>query len=173
MRVNLLKNKKRKRKRFYVNWLRVIATCLICVLILTGAYKYWVLRKRIEILENEHRALDRELTTYMPEQKEYQSLEKEIEELNEFVDVREVKAEPWGEALLNFGYMIPKNIMLEKIQMEQEQVTLAGLTESEDRLIEFLNILNNSSLFNKVDLEDIDKEEDVIFTIILNLETGG
>ncbi|MFW6270726.1 MAG: PilN domain-containing protein [Bacillota bacterium] len=172
MRVNLIKNKKRKR-RFRVNWLRVAVTCLAFIIIMTGIYKYWILRENAQNLESEIESYKQTLLTYGPVKKEYRTLEDDIEELNEFVDVRDVEAEPWGEALINFGYMVPEKIMLENIEIDREQVTLAGLADSESNLIDFLNSLSSSSLFTEVDLEDIDKQEDVIFTIILKLDTGG
>lgn len=140
---------------------------------MTGIYKYWILRENAQNLESEIESYKQTLLTYGPVKKEYRTLEDDIEELNEFVDVRDVEAEPWGEALINFGYMVPEKIMLENIEIDREQVTLAGLADSESNLIDFLNSLSSSSLFTEVDLEDIDKQEDVIFTIILKLDTGG
>ena len=59
--------------------------------------------------------------------------------------------------------------MLTEIKLDSDRLNLNGMAANEQILIDFLNYLNSSSLINQVNLSDIEKKEEVFFTITGNI----
>lgn len=123
-------------------------------------------------MKDEIDVLDRRLEGYSSREEKYYELKDELEEKGD-IEIKEVIQYPWGESLLQVGYLIPENIKLESLRLEENTFIFEGIARSEQEVINFLTNLAQAPLFSAVDLIDIDKNDEITFSIEASIETGG
>ncbi len=172
MKVNLLEDSE-KENIFAINIFMVALVIFISIIILSSTGVYFFYIQNINIIEGEIESLSNQIDNYSEQAREYSNLQSEISELKEKLDIREIKYYPWGEALLELGYIISEDVMLNKININSSSLNLEGLAATEENVIQFINNLNNSVLFTNIELEDLDKKDEVEFIITAEVYTGG
>jgi len=172
VRVNLLRDQKSKLD-FSINWLRIALTLFLIFFLVFAAYNYWLMRLDINFLETKLENTEEQIELNLPRAEERDSLLEKIAEIEQEIRFVEVPFYAWGRSLLQIGYLIPPRMMLSEILIEQNQIALLGRTAREQYLVDFLQYLESSPLFSRVDLEQIQKREDVQFLINLEIMTGG
>ena len=171
MRVNLLGEKKQKINTS-VSWLRIGVVVLVFVVIGAALANMWFMRNRVNRLRDESSILDDQLAIYRPREQEYHELTAQIEELQD-MEIEGITQHPWGESLLELGYLVPDRVLFTDININNDRMRIMGEADTDQDLISLLSGLEDIEIFYDVDLEEIDQQEDIYFSIGLQMETGG
>ncbi len=174
MRVNLL-GEKSKRSHLSISWSRVGITIGLVVLLFFVGYTYWTLRSEINFLEERKGSLDEQLALYRPREERYFELRDEIEEL-ENMEPEPVVQLPWGESMLQLGYIVPENIMVQNLNINEfREIQISGIARTEQEIISLLSNMDRAPLFEAVDLLNLEQGDLVRFSIEAELvnRAGG
>ena len=172
MRVNLLGEKRKKKSGTSFGMMRLVTTILIVLLIVVAGYMIFMQRSELRALRDEEAAIDEQIEHYEPEARRYSQLTERRDEL-EGILPEPVIQQPWGEVLLQVGYLIPGNTMVNHIRIEEKDVTIEGHARSDQEVINLLINLEEAPVFDFVGLNNIQHGEEVNFTIDATIETGG
>jgi len=77
----------------------------------------------------------------------------------------------WTNFFISFAQLVPDNIGLDNLTINENKILITGFAKTRDDLIEFQNNIKNSSLFSEVTvpLENLLKKDDVDFDIKANI----
>ncbi len=171
MKVNLLNRNKNNISSF--NWPLVIGICVLFIVLFLIFTHYWVIRNNRDILERENEYLEAELNNQRFLEREYFSLQNEIQELEEQRPEEMIINNIWGEVLLQIGYMIPQKVVLDRIDIEEDIIILKGNTENSDQVVNLINNLEKSNYFRDVKMEFYNSDQQIQFEINAILVKGG
>jgi Tfp pilus assembly protein PilN len=95
---------------------------------------------------------------------------KDVKKFNEYlsaVDKIQQDYIPWSKFLVNLTKLIPENINIKNLDIDSNKISITGWAKSRDELLLFKNNLENSELFNGVNipLENLLQKDNVDFNI--------
>jgi len=162
MQVNLLQDKKLS---ILETKLFQVVSILLILILGTGIF-YIITGKQLQQSEDLIAALEYKLDEYERTVSGIEALEKEIELLHEEVELIHKLEDnyPWSEILIELAYETPEKIQLTEVSFYDNQIILKGISQDYDSISFLLEGLENSSFFNKLNLDtsSLIREEDFL-----------
>ena len=167
MRVNLIEQEKRA---FIFSYLRVgiIISIFILFFIIAFTHFYFVVERNI--LQNEIKNIEDQMAIYIPKEEEYHRYEALIEEIKSTPTIPNYI---WDGPIEAMGYITPLRGVIDNFSLRNRSLNITGRTKIAEELREFTINLTESPYFDNVNLETLQKQEEVSFTITANLIEEG
>lgn len=162
MKVNLLK----KRSQAYsINWMKIGIVITVVLFILgIGLYHYLLSTESI-VLKTENINLDKHLKNLRIRVAEYNKLKNKVEELENIKEKMISYNYFWDKVILELGYVIPTETMLNNFEIENSSLSLYGIAENNQKVLDMIDNMNLSPIYDDVKLIEIIQDNDVIFKI--------
>jgi len=168
MRVNLIQKEK---SVFAINWVRVIVTIVFAASIMTIVFNYFMMKKNINLLNDDIDMLEKKLAIYQSKKDEYYSIQKKLKELKNKPKLV-IPEYTWGKSVKQLGFVMTSRAMFDNIVINNNKITFIGKAYMAEDLRELKNNIVASSLFQSVDLYKLIKEEEIVFAIDAVLAEG-
>jgi len=165
MRVNLIAEEKRK---FSFNYLKVGVLLAFIITAVLIAYTHYSLVVDKQILETEITNIENQLSIYIPLEEEYKKYERLIEEIK---STPEIPNYIWDGPVEAMGYIMPFQGKIDIFILRENALSIKGKTKVAEDLRIFIERMIESPHFINVDLQTIEKQEFVSFTIDADLIT--
>lgn len=163
MRVNLIVAEK---QGIIFDYLRVIITLAILItFFVVGFIQFYLLTNR-SVLQSEIRGIEDQLAIYLPREEEYHRYQAMIEEIKSTPAVPDYV---WDGPVEAMGYLTPLRGVIDNFSLRNRILNIRGRTEIAEELRELTINLSESEFFNNVNLQTMEKQEDVRFTITAEL----
>lgn len=164
MRVNLIRKQK---KAFHFDIFRIAFTLGIIIPILLVAYFQYSLILERNYLQQEITRIEQDLDFYLPKEAEYKEFKNIVDQLKATPTVPEYN---WDGPIEALGYLTPLRGTIDSFSLNTNSLNIRGRTVIAEELREFRQNLIDSPYFSNVDLQTIEKQELVSFTINANIE---
>jgi Tfp pilus assembly protein PilN len=161
MRVNLAQ---KETGVFSLNWIRVVVTILVVVLIAGIAMNYYLLTTKKDILTQEIKTLDQQLRVLNPKKEEYLNLRTQVSQLEQEVERVEGRY-IWAYITQETGFVIPENVELNSFSISDMNLSVSGKARNTELLIDYIDNMNESPFFENVTLQNYVNQEDITFNI--------
>jgi type IV pilus assembly protein PilN len=163
MRVNLLFQEK---QGFLFDYLRVIIILsVLLTFIIIGFLQFRLIIDR-NILQSEIRNVESQLEIYLPREEEYKRYESLVEEIKSTPGIPDYI---WDGPVEAMGYLTPLRGVIDNLSLENRSLSIRGRTKIAEELRELTINLSESEYFTNVNLQTIEKEEEVNFSITAEL----
>ncbi|MEE9584913.1 MAG: hypothetical protein V3W51_05460 [Candidatus Brocadiales bacterium] len=136
-RLNLMSQRLAEQKRSHLAKVVIISTCAMLIILL-GA-KYFFLWQKAEPYKEDYAHLKQELTSLKPQTHNMREMQKEREQYasrRAFLDKMHGPGIPWGEILRILSLSVPKEMLLESVNIEEAEVgwilKISGNVTAED-----------------------------------------
>lgn len=161
MRVNLAR---KETGVFSLNWIRVGSTILVIVLIAGLAFNYYFLTTKKDSLTSELDSLNQQLRVLEPKKEEYLNLRTQVTQLEKEVERVEGKY-VWPHITQESGFVIPENVELNSFSISGKNLRISGKANNTELLIDYIDNMNQSPLFDQVTLQNYVNQENIKFNI--------
>jgi len=151
MQVNLLPVKKLS---IIENKLFQVLSILLILILGTGIF-YMITGKQLQQTEDLMTAFEYRLNEYSKAVPGIEELENKIELLHEEVELIHKLEDnyPWPDMLIELAYETPEKIQLTEMSFYDNQIILKGISQDYESISSFLEGLENSSKFKKLNLD--------------------
>ncbi|TDS31735.1 PilN domain-containing protein [Halanaerobium congolense] len=163
MRVNLLVEEK---QGVIFDYLRVIITLAVLLTLFIIAFLQFNLITNRNVLESEIRGIENQLAIYLPQEEEYKRFEAAIEEIQ---NTPSIPNYIWDGPIEAMGYLTPLRGVIDNFSLKNRSLNIRGRTKAAEELRELTINLSESEYFTNVDLQTMEKQEEVRFTITAEL----
>lgn len=163
MRVNLIAEEKQGILFDYLKVAIIIAVFITFMVI--GFFQFTLITNR-NILESEINSIEDQLAIYLPREEEYHRYAAMIEELE---GTPEIPDYIWDGPIEAMGYLTPLRGVIDNFSLRNRSLNIRGRTKVAEELRELTINLDESEFFNNVNLETMEKQEEVSFTITADL----
>jgi type IV pilus assembly protein PilN len=163
MRVNLLVEEK---QGVVFDYLRVIITLAILITLFAIAILQFNLVNTRNVLETEIKGIEDQLAFYLPKEAEYKRYESLIEEIKSTPAIPDYI---WDGPVEAMGYLTPLRGVIDNFSLNNRSLNIRGRTKIAEELRELTINLSESEYFNNVNLQTMEKQEEVRFTITAEL----
>ncbi|MFW6028873.1 MAG: PilN domain-containing protein [Halanaerobiales bacterium] len=163
MRVNLIVEEKQGILFDYLKVGIVIAVLLTFMII--GYIQYSLIIDR-NILKSEINSIEDQLAVYLPREEEYHKYQSMIDEIK---GTPEIPDYIWDGPVEAMGYLTPLRGVIDSFALRDRSLNIKGRTKAAEELRELTTNLSESEFFKNVNLETIEKKEEVSFTITADL----
>jgi|GEM_PF-1332213 type IV pilus assembly protein PilN len=163
MRVNLLVEEK---QGVIFDYLRVIITLAVLLTLFIIAFLQFNLITNRNVLESEIRGIENQLAIYLPQEEEYKRFEAAIEEIQSTPSIPNYI---WDGPIEAMGYLTPLRGVIDNFSLKNRSLNIRGRTKAAEELRELTINLSESEYFTNVDLQTMEKQEEVRFTITAEL----
>jgi len=167
--LNLLSPNKKKELRL-MQFYGVAKNLIIFILFITSLVAIVLLLTKMVLQNNFNKIVaENTLTT------RYANLfNKDVKEFNQYVrGVGKIQEEytPWVNFFTHFSQLVPNNIIIYTLNINQDKILITGLGGTRDELLKFKDELEKSELFSKVaiPLDNLLKKDNVDFSIKANI----
>ncbi|TDP96954.1 type IV pilus assembly protein PilN [Halanaerobium saccharolyticum] len=163
MRVNLIAEEKQEILFDYLK-VGIIITVFITFMVI-GFLQFTLITDR-NILESEINSIEDQLAIYLPREEEYHRYEALIEEIR---GTPEIPDYIWDGPIEAMGYLTPLRGVIDNFSLRNRSLNIRGRTKIAEELRELTNNLSESEFFSNVNLQTMEKQEEVSFTITADL----
>jgi type IV pilus assembly protein PilN len=163
MRVNLLVEEK---QGVIFDYLRVIITLAVLLTLFIIAFLQFNLITNRNVLESEIRGIENQLAIYLPQEEKYKRFEAAIEEIQSTPSIPNYI---WDGPIEAMGYLTPLRGVIDNFSLKNRSLNIRGRTKAAEELRELTINLSESEYFTNVDLQTMEKQEEVRFTITAEL----
>ncbi len=167
MRVNLLQTN--EKTLFNINWQHIFIIVIICLIIFSMFLDFYNLHTRKSFLRNEIARTDDSITLYQNRMDEFRQLEKSINRLEEKLRV-DYKRYFLSAGLEDLLYIIPEELTLTSVNIDNGLVQFNGYSASNDELVALLDQLTESDAFLNPVFYKLERENVIYFQIQVGLK---
>lgn len=156
IRINLLPFRLARKKE---NIRRQISVFLLLMALTAVALFYYtlVVNKQIETVKSQTTAVNQQITKYKEKAVRVQKIKKDLKQLKEKLEIVKSLQKQRDKQLVLFDSMtdliIPSRMWLESFKTSSKSVTIKGIAFDNPTIAEFMEKLEASPLFDKVDLK--------------------
>jgi len=172
MRVNLLKE---RNKAYTINWIEI--TIIITIILCLASIGIFILvqNNKITVKENEIASLENQIRILTVRVNEYNELKAKVEMLEEIKAKMDTLEYVWDDILLELGYVIPSQTMINRMALTDKTIAINGLAIDNQKVLDLLENMKLSPLYSDVKLVDIVHINDANYNITAEivLEEGG
>lgn len=163
MRVNLLVEEK---QGVLFDYLRVIITlAVLLTFIIIGFLQFNLIMDR-NVLQSEIRGIESQLEIYLPREEEYKRYEAMVEEIKSTPGIPDYI---WDGPVEAMGYLTPLRGVIDNFSLQNRSLNIRGRTNVAEELRELTINLSESEYFTNVNLQTMEKQEEVSFSITAEL----
>ncbi|MFP4662177.1 MAG: PilN domain-containing protein [Halanaerobiales bacterium] len=163
MKVNLLKE---RNKAYSVNWMEISVVLLVVLLIAGVGIHYFTLYNQKSLLDTEVENLNTRALSLKIKVAEYNRLKAKVEELTRIKEKMDTLKYDWDRAIIEQGYVVPGQVMLKDLTLDGSNLTLQGRAANNQRILDLIEYMKLSSVYEDVSLQDLQTEDsDIVFTI--------
>ena len=167
MKVNLLKE---RQKAYTINWIEIAVIISVVLFIMAMGVHYYFLYTSSKVLEADLYALDNQIHVLLRRVAEYNRLKAEVEELEALKEAMDKFKYVWAEAIIELGYVIPEQTMVNTLQIEDYNMRLNGFASQNQKVLDFIDNMNESPVYKDIELIDLTQIQDVNYNIIAVIE---
>lgn len=162
MKVNLLKE---RNQIYQINWKEISIVIIVSLLIISLGVYYFLLYQESSYLNNEVDRLDSEIIALNRRVAEYNQLEDRVEELEGIEEEMLALKYYWDLALIEKGYIIPANTMLNQMEIQDREISLNGRALTNQAVLTLIENLELSPIFDEINLVNLSRNDDSYFNI--------
>jgi type IV pilus assembly protein PilN len=163
MRVNLIVEEK---QGIIFDYLRVLITLAVLITFFVIGFLQFNLITDRNVLQSEIKGIEDQLTIYLPREEEYHKYQRMIE------DIESTPAIPdyiWDGPIEAMGFLTPLRGVIDNFSLRNRSLNIRGRTKVAEELRELTINLSESEFFNNVNLQTMEKQEEVSFIITAEL----
>jgi len=163
MRVNLLVEEK---QGVIFDYLRVLITLAVLLTFIIIGYLQFSLIIDRDVLQSEIRNIENQLEIYLPREEEYKRYEALVEEIKSTPGIPDYV---WDGPVEAMGFLTPLRGVIDNFSLQNRSLNIRGRTKVAEELRELTINLSESEYFTNVNLQTMEKQEEVRFTITAEL----
>jgi len=167
MRVNLIAKEK---QGLLFDSLRVFITLAILITFFVIAFFQFYLITGRNVLESEIQGIEDQLAIYLPKEEEYKRYESLVEEIKSTPAIPDYI---WDGPVEAMGYLTPLRGVIDNFSLRNRSLNIRGRTKIAEELRELTINLSESDYFDNVNLQTMEKQEEVSFIITADLIEEG
>ncbi|MFP4017188.1 MAG: PilN domain-containing protein [Halanaerobiales bacterium] len=162
MKVNLLKE---RNQVYQINWKEIAIVITVSLFIISLGIYYFILFQESSYLQNEVNSLDSQVMSLNIKVAEYNQLKNKVEELEDIEEEMLALKYYWDLALIEKGYIIPANTMINNMEIEDKSISLNGRALTNQAVLTLIDNMELSPIFDEVDLINLSRNDDSQFNI--------
>lgn len=163
MKVNLIVKEK---QGIILDYLRVLITLAIVITFFVIGFIHFYLLTGRNVLQSEIDGIEDQLAIYSPREEEYHRYERLIAEIESTPSIPEYI---WDGPVEAMGFLTPLRGVIDNFSLQNRSLNIRGRTQVAEELRELTINLSESEFFNNVNLQTLEKQEEVSFTITAEL----
>lgn len=163
MRVNLIVEEK---QGLIFDYLRVIITLAVLITFFVIGFVQFNLLANRNVLESEIKGIEDQLAIYLPREEEYKKYQSLIEEISSTPAIPDYI---WDGPVEAMGFLTPLRGVIDNFSLNNRSLNIRGRTNVAEELRELTINLSESEFFDNVNLQTMEKQEEVRFNITAEL----
>ncbi|NLM96286.1 MAG: PilN domain-containing protein [Halanaerobiaceae bacterium] len=163
MRVNLLKE---RMKDITINWIEIATVIgVIFFVIALVCHYYFFLLAKANALDSEIRSLNNQINTLLVKVQEYNALKAKVDRLEEIKAKMDKLQYIWLDVVMEQGYVSPSNLMLERMDIQNNILSLTGLAANNQKVLDLINNMKLSPMYDEIKIIRVTQDEDSAFDL--------
>ncbi|MGM0500856.1 MAG: PilN domain-containing protein [Bacillota bacterium] len=163
MRVNLIRAEKRQVSFDYFGVILLLA--VLIPILAVGLMQYSLIQQR-NLLESQIETTEEQLDIFLPQEEEFKEYEEIVAALKETPTVPNYN---WDGPIEALGYVVPIRGVIDNFSLSASSLNIRGRTRVGEELREFTVALADSPYFTNVQLDTMEKQEVVTFTVTADI----